>query len=62
MSDPADNMAAIEGFLRSRCNYKLILELDALILRKDMGAGHEDAIRTFVQKAIEEVMKNERKI
>ncbi|WP_131798668.1 hypothetical protein [Achromobacter insolitus] len=57
----ATNLAAIEGFLRSRCNYRRILELDALILRKDMGAAHEDAVRGFVQKAIEEVMKNERK-
>ncbi len=61
MSD-IDNLASIEGFLRSRCNYKRIIELDALILRKDMGAEHEGAIRAFVQTAIQEVMKNERKI
>jgi hypothetical protein len=50
-----DTLASIEGFLRSRCDHKRILELDALILRKDMGADHESAIRAFVQKAIEEV-------
>lgn len=60
MSHP-DSLAAIEGFLRSQCNYRRILELDALILRKDMGEAHDDAIRSFVQKAIEEVSKNERK-
>ncbi|ANN80815.1 hypothetical protein [Bordetella flabilis] len=56
----ADSLAAIEGFLRSKCSYKRLLELDALILRKDMGPTHDDVIRSFVQKAIEEVTKNER--
>ena len=61
-SDSTDNLAAIEGFLRSRCNHRRILELDALILRKDMGADHDAVIRAFVQTAIQEALKNERKV
>jgi hypothetical protein len=58
MSEP-NSLGSIEGFLRSRCTYKRILELDALILRKDMGDMHDSAIRAFVQTAIEEVITNE---
>lgn len=62
MTEATSQLAKIEGFLRSRCSHKRILELDALILRKDLGAQHGEAIRAFVQKAIEEVKENERKI
>ncbi|WP_323025693.1 hypothetical protein [Castellaniella sp.] len=56
-----DSLAAIEGFLRSRCTHRRILELDALILRKDMGADHESMISAFVKTAIQEALENERK-
>lgn len=56
------NLIAIESFFRSRCNHKRILELDALILRKDLGDAHESSIQAFVKSAIEEAMKNERKV
>lgn len=56
------NLIAIESFFRSRCNHKRILELDALILRKDLGDAHESSIQAFVQSAIEGVMKDERKV
>ncbi len=61
-TDTTDNLVSIEAFLRSRCNHRRILELDALILRKDMGADHDGMIRAFVKTAIQEALKNERQI